>query len=118
MANMQQQAMNTGKELANQGREAARGLKEDLRETANHAKDSANRAMKNAQDAAPELTERIYSAVEDIKSTLSKAAQGSKMYADKGEAFIKKHPIATVLGAAAAGVIVSRLLFRPKASQD
>jgi len=118
MANMQQQANSAGKDLAHQGREAAKAMKEDLREGVSNAKDTANRAMKTAQDAAPELTERLYGALDDIKSTLSKVADGSRAYADRGEAFIKKYPIATVLGAAAAGIIISRLLFRPKASQE
>lgn len=101
MANHQQQM----KETLNQGKEIAQNFKND-------AKDAGTKALKQAQDAAPEISERIWGAVSDVKSQLADYGDMGKKYVGQGESLIKKYPFVAVAGAVAVGTIVGGLLFR------
>ena len=105
MANHQHQA----KETMNQGKEIAQNLKSDVKE-------AGAKAMKQAQDAAPELSERVWGAVSDIKGQLADYAGSGKeyvgQYVGQGESLIKKYPFIAIAGAVAVGTVIGGLLFR------
>lgn len=101
MANPTQQV----KENFHQGKDVAQNLKADV-------KDAGAKIMKDAQEAAPEISDRVWGAVATVKGQLADYTETGKKYVGQGESLIKKYPFLSIAIAGAVGTLIGGMVFR------